>query len=208
MNELDHIVWAVPDLDESMDIFYQKTGITPQFGGYHDSQGTKNALVRLGPKSYLELLAPDHKSSISKNRWMGIDLLTVPRITRIAFSTTYIKEKASILNAYNPNLGLITDGHRKTPSGMTINWKMTVPYHSTLIDLAPFFIDWSRSSMHPCQSLTEQPIEIKRIKMTSQHAQNLQKLYSDLDIKGDHIHTGAEEIMIELSTPKGIVTIS
>ena len=75
MKQLDHIVYAVPDLGAAVEEFEARTGIRPVFGGYHKDRGTKNALVSLGHKVYLEFLAIDAESEVTPPRWMGIDLL-------------------------------------------------------------------------------------------------------------------------------------
>ncbi|MEL6988136.1 MAG: VOC family protein, partial [Bacteroidota bacterium] len=72
---LDHIVLNVPNLEEAIDDFFKLTGSKASFGGYHKNEGTKNALISLGPKMYLEFLAVDEDNKkIKGNRWMGIDL--------------------------------------------------------------------------------------------------------------------------------------
>jgi len=45
--KLDHIVYCVPDLEEAIDFFNQKLGVTPLVGGRHLLQGTKNALIKI-----------------------------------------------------------------------------------------------------------------------------------------------------------------
>ena len=64
---IDHIVYCVQDLDAAMDWFEDQTGVRPEFGGYHTTQGTKNALVGLGEDRYLEFLAVDSKSQVSRS---------------------------------------------------------------------------------------------------------------------------------------------
>ena len=69
---IDHIVYAVFDLDKSMDDFEELLGVRPIFGGYHKTFGTKNALINLDKGVYLELLAADNSNmDVQKPRWMG-----------------------------------------------------------------------------------------------------------------------------------------
>ncbi|MEL6718114.1 MAG: VOC family protein, partial [Bacteroidota bacterium] len=76
MQQLDHIVYAVPNLEEAINWFEENAGIQPVFGGYHTTQGTKNALLKIGAQCYLELLAVDKENKeIVSPRWMGIDLI-------------------------------------------------------------------------------------------------------------------------------------
>ena len=62
MRQIDHIVYTVPNLEKAMDWFTEISGIQPAFGGYHTTQGTKNAVVNLGNSCYLELLAADNEN--------------------------------------------------------------------------------------------------------------------------------------------------
>jgi len=137
----------------------------------------------MGPKSYFEILAPDPDRPIQEKRWMGIDLIETPRITRIAFSTDQIDQKAKLLHAYDPHLGQVSKGERQTSNGSCIRWMMTLPYHSPLIDLAPFYIDWSDSPAHPSEMLDDQSIELMHIKVTAQNLNPIKNLYSLLKLE-------------------------
>lgn len=208
MDLIDHIVWAVPDLDQGCRLFAEKTGIEPSFGGYHTTQGTKNALVKLGTKSYFEILAPDPDSSMQNNRWMGIDLIKSPRITRIAYSTDQIEEKALRLSKHNDQLGQISGGERQTSDGSYIRWRMTLPHHSPLIDVAPFYIDWSKSPKHPAEMLEPKDIEVTKIIINTEEVNTVNELYQSLGLDASLIKQGKEKISIQLSTLKGNVIFS
>ncbi len=79
--ELDHVVWAVPNLQMGIEAFEQLTGVNPVKGGVHPDYGTHNALVRIGEKSYLELLAPLRNA---QSCWMKLDKIKITEIIRWA----------------------------------------------------------------------------------------------------------------------------
>ena len=56
--QIDHLVIGVAELDAGVRQFEELTGIRPAFGGEHPDLGTHNALISLGDRTYLELLAP------------------------------------------------------------------------------------------------------------------------------------------------------
>ena len=56
---LDHLVLACDELGAGVEYLAQLTGVTPQPGGKHPTMGTHNAVLRLGPRTYLELIAID-----------------------------------------------------------------------------------------------------------------------------------------------------
>ncbi len=53
---LDHLVYAVPDLDAATRAFAAATGVVPAEGGAHVGRGTRNVLVGFGETSYLEII--------------------------------------------------------------------------------------------------------------------------------------------------------
>lgn len=58
-DHLDHLVYAVADLLAGMDEIEQLLGVRPVAGDRHPQYGTHNALLSLGPKTYLEIVAAD-----------------------------------------------------------------------------------------------------------------------------------------------------
>ena len=142
--QIDHIVYCVSDLKAAVDYFESLLGIRPIIGGSHQSKGTKNALLNLGNQSYLEILSIDEENvNFTGNRWMGIDLIDGPKITRWSIKSKNLEEDSRILNDYSSALSHISKGSRMTRKGDLLSWKMILPASSPEVEIMPFMTDWS-----------------------------------------------------------------
>ena len=72
--ELDHLVVAGATLAQAIEYVADLTGVAPRPGGQHVAMGTHNALVRLGERVYLELIAIDPSlPRPARPRWFDLD---------------------------------------------------------------------------------------------------------------------------------------
>jgi hypothetical protein len=76
---LDHILLGCSVLDRGIDFVAQHTGVRATFGGVHPGRGTQNALLSLGEKHYLEIIAPDPEQPHAPDHY-GLQKLTEPRL--------------------------------------------------------------------------------------------------------------------------------
>ena len=203
---IDHLVYCVKDLEKAISFIEMKTGFKASIGGKHRGKGTKNALINLGEKCYLEILAIDGlNSEVSPPRWMGIDFIKEPKITRICLKSKNLRKDQHIIKQYNANLGEIDQGSRATVNGEILHWKMILPLAKPEVDPIPFMVDWSESEMHPTENL---PKQCKLIDLEFHGNQpNLHDCMNALFDEIEIIESCESKIIATIDGPKGIFKI-
>lgn len=154
---IDHLLFGTPDLQQGIDTLHTLTGVMPVYGGQHPGIGTHNALLALGPATYLEIIAPDPGQAVPAARLpYGLAHLAAPRLitwaVRPASWESYLQQLATLdIDAE------IRDRGRIRADGVQLSWRSTFLEPPILIEgvdltgLIPFAIDWL-SSEHPAAS--------------------------------------------------------
>lgn len=207
LRKVDHIVYAVPDLEKGIDHIHQLLGVRPTFGGYHTTQGTKNAILNLGDRIYLEILAVDESNkAISSDRWMGIDLIQSAKITRWAITSDDLGDDAAKLKAYHPDLSTQSGGQRKMTNGELLQWQMILPAPSPEVELMPFMINWSGTSTHPTASLPD-VCKLKSIRFYHPNPNEIHPHFRQLSLTDKILLSRAPFIEVEIACPNGLVLL-
>jgi Glyoxalase-like domain len=150
--KVDHLVFATPDLDTGIRTIEQLIGVRATPGGQHPGLGTRNALVSLGPSTYLEIIGPDPDQSAPKGpRRFGIDRLKGPTLVGWVAKATDLDRLVDTARERGVTLGAVMPGSRKRPDGVELTWRYTDPAVVIEHRLIPYFIDWG-SSPHPALS--------------------------------------------------------
>ncbi|HYQ90020.1 MAG TPA: VOC family protein [Candidatus Binatia bacterium] len=185
LERVDHLVFATSDLESTVADVERRLGVRPAPGGRHLDRGTRNALLALGPRCYLEILGPDpEQEAPPAPRWFGIDALPSPRLVAWAANTADLEQVTAGGARSGVGFGPIASGHRTRADGVTLRWRFTDP--TTLLDdgLIPFFIEWG-SSPHPASSA---PAGGELVALVAEHPDprrvrdNLVALGLDLDV--------------------------
>src|SRR5579864_248545 len=152
--DLDHILLGVSDLDDGIAWLEERSGIRAAFGGVHPGRGTRNALLSLGPRRYLEIIAPDPEQAgtpASKEFWAArLTSLQEPRLIGWAAHTGDLAAIARSAAAASIATDEPRDGSRARPDGKVLRWK-SFGLKDDRNGLLPFFIEWSRDTVHPSQ---------------------------------------------------------
>lgn len=148
---IDHLVYAGPDLDAAIDQIAALTGVRAEYGGRHPARGTHNALVSLGGRTYLEIIAPDpSQQRPAQPRPFGLDDHLAPGLRAWAAAPDDLDAvlRASLTSGFD--YGPVVAGQREITDGRQLTWRMTDAPQDAQDGLVPFLIDWANSP-HPAQ---------------------------------------------------------
>lgn len=149
LSRVDHLLLAAPDLEDGINVVEDLLGIRAFIGGRHIGLGTRNALIAIGPASYLEIIAPDpEQTTYRKPRILGIDELKAPKLVAWAAKGDDLEHLASMDLGGGLNLGEVLSSSRSGPDGAELNWRFTDPFTIIADRIVPFFINWDQSQ-HP-----------------------------------------------------------
>ena len=155
--EIDHLLLGVPELGAGIQWIQDEFNITAGEGGRHLGVGTHNALVGLGGRTYLEVIAPDPQQLVPKNALpYGLGALSAPRLINWAVRVPDMDTWASKLY----QLGIPTQlraRDRVNPDGRRLVWRTATMPATTFVNgadlsgLIPFAIDW-QDTAHPSET--------------------------------------------------------
>jgi Glyoxalase-like domain len=147
---VDHLIYAVPDLAPAVTELEGRFGIRAQAGGKHVGLGTHNALLALGPRTYLEIIAPDpDQPEPPVPRPFGIEGVTRGKLVGWALACDDIDRAVAEARSHGRDLGKVSDGHRVGPEGTVL--RRRAAGGELADDLVPFLICWGGTE-HPVRS--------------------------------------------------------
>ena len=148
--QIDHIIYAAPDLDAAVDDLDLRLGVRAAGGGQHAGQGTHNKLLALGPATYLEVVAPDPgQPEPSAPRPYGVDGVTTARLAGWAIACGDIEQARADARAAGFDPGAVIEGHRLAANGTMLRWRITS--NALRAGIVPFLISWGDTA-HPASS--------------------------------------------------------
>lgn len=136
---LDHLLYAVADIDAATDRLFAEYGLASVPGGVHPEWGTGNRLVPLGPHHFIELFGVlDHEVAASNpiGSWLLDATATRDRLVGLCIGAKHF-------DAELDRLGIsATDGERRYADGTLVRWRQAGIVEAMLTGV-PFFFDWS-----------------------------------------------------------------
>ncbi|HXU34414.1 MAG TPA: VOC family protein [Thermoanaerobaculia bacterium] len=199
---VDHVIVGIADLEEGLRLLTQLAGVEPQRGGQHPGRGTQNALLSLGPHTYLELIAPVGEPSEEMKFLADLHELTP---IGWAVGTKDLDATKSRLEGAGFRVSAPRDGSRVRPDGQVLQWR-TAALEDVPGDLTPFLIEWSAQTPHPA---TTSPggCTLESVEIVGPEVERLAKLVTELRL-GLVVHDGtAPQLSLTLACPAGRITL-
>jgi hypothetical protein len=206
---VDHLLLGVADLDRGIAWVETRTGVKAAIGGSHPGVGTRNALISLGGRQYLELVAPDPVQT-TYNFPIDVRLLTEPRLITWAVGTTDINTIAEKAGKAGHQIFGPSDGSRRKPDGTALKWSILGvlnKFGSEGLEPIPFFIEWTADSVHPSQD-SPKGCELTSFQIEHPHAANVLDVLKEFGIDAKVKQAAKARLTATLRTPKGKMELS
>jgi hypothetical protein len=198
--EFDHMVLGINDLERGIAFVEERAGVRAVFGGVHPGRGTQNALLSLGTRRYLEIVAPDPKQTVTP--WVpGLSLMGEPRLVAWAAHTDDIAALAQKAKAAGFSIEGPGDGSRARPDGKVLHWK-SFRLADDRGGLLPFFIEWSRDSVHPSVDAPS-GCRLERFLAAAPQPDKLAAEYRSLGVEIATMRAEKTQLCARIAGPKG-----
>lgn len=191
-----------------METIEARLGVRPAPGGRHPVFGTRNALLALGERAYLEVIGPDPEAAPASGRLpFGIARLDAPRLAAWAVAASNLDRCRPVALAAGYDPGFVQSGSRETPGGRRLEWQLLVrrDFDQPEGGLVPFLIDWGKSP-HPAASA---PSGCRLLELWAEHPApdavrvKLKALGTDLTLRPGP----RPALRARIESPAGVVTL-
>lgn len=155
--EIDHLLLGVSELGAGVRWIQDEFNVAAGEGGRHLGVGTHNALIALGGRTYLEIIAPDPEQLVPKAALpYGLGALSAPRLINWAVRVPDMDAWAAKL--YQLGIPIqVKARDRVNPDGRRLVWRTATMPATTFVNgadltgLIPFAIDW-QDTVHPSET--------------------------------------------------------
>jgi hypothetical protein len=164
---IDHLVVTSGTLRSGVEFIEETLRVRMQPGGQHVRMGTHNAVLKLGPGLYLEVIAVDPTLPPPKRpRWFNLDGVATdhePVLATWVARTESLDEIHEILTVSPGTTESMERGHWR--------WKITIPADGKmpLSGAFPSFIQWDTGD-HPSDRMPNSGVTLQQLEIHCDHA--------------------------------------
>ena len=204
--QVDHLVFTCSDLDAGIEHMENKLGVRPAIGGRHPAWGTHNALIGLGGRRYLEVIAPDPDASVPpRARPESFTAEGALCLKTWAAAASELPDLCARAAAIGVQLGERAHGSRMRPDGVELSWSLTNPACFLFNGVVPFLIDWGRSP-HPGEQAPEGCALLELRLAHPEHAR-VKEVLSALGYETEVEHAEHAGLVAVIESPRGRVEL-
>jgi Glyoxalase-like domain len=208
--EADHLVVAALTLKQGCDWVAGRLGVAPQPGGKHAPMGTHNALLSLGPRFFVEIIALDPQAAPpARIRWFDLDeprmkaaLSEGPQLVHWVARTPDAQACSARIPDLGPPIPMARDDFR---------WLITVPGdgHRPGRGLVPTIIQWA-DARHPADGLPDSGLRLVALGGEHPDPASVRAPLSSLGLSEFmKVTFGQSPRMVAMiRTPRGVATLS
>jgi hypothetical protein len=205
---LDHLVIAAPTLHVGVDWIERLFGVRMNPGGKHPRMGTHNALLKIGDRQYLEVIAIDpDQPAPNRERWFGLDY--IDSLAQPAF-ITWVARTSSIQSAvhmlpWNPS-------SIETMNRGTLEWSLSIPKHNDWKAQShfPLLIQWG-DDQHPTDHLPDASVRLIGLRIEDPSPEQIRNRFRQMTFEDSvwqlEVHAGPPQLKAEFETPRGHVLL-
>lgn len=205
-SRMDHMAITAPSLDAGVAYVRQALGVSPLAGGEHPRMATHNAVLKLGEKLYLEVIAINPNApKPDRPRWFRLDEPSPAQPTRLA---TWIARTDDIYAATAASP--VPLGEVQPMSRGDMNWLISIPADGSLplYGVAPTLIQWI-SGGHPTTRLPDSGCSLVRLEGFHRAADKITCLLEAIGFEGDFRVSGLPPdqepyLVAHIRTPTGV----
>ena len=205
----DHVVIAARALEEGVAWLERRVGVTLGAGGRHDTMGTHNRLLSLGPRAFLEVIAIDPEAAPPlQPRWFELDTPAMkarlekgPALIHWVVQTDDIEAAIDAVGGPRPEVVPISRG--------TFRWKMALHAdgHLEQSGVMPTIIQWF--TQQPPDVLADDGCRLESLVLHHPAAAATLHRLRYAGLADEAIRPGEDGtgLVVRLRTPKGIIDI-
>ena len=201
---IDHLAIAAASLeDQRLDALL---GVPLSPGGRHARMGTHNRLLRLGPTSYLELIAIDPQGTVpGRPRWFELDDPAMQ--ARLSAGPRFVHWVARAGSTELPPLPIDLGPWEPFQRG-DLSWQLTVRPDGTLPadGVVPSLIFWPGAA-HPATRLPDLGVTLDALELEHPRAADVQRQLDLLGLDVRCTHASLPRLVAHLRTPAGARTL-
>lgn len=196
---IDHLVVVADSLAAGRAMVEAALGVPLEPGGQHPLMGTHNALLSLGPETYLEVISPDPAlPRPARPRWFAMDDHAGP--PRLTTWVAAVADLDAALAAAPPGAGVATALSRGP-----FRWRIAIPAdgRQPFAGLFPALIEW-QGSVHPAPALPDRGLRLARLELVHPQAPALAAAVAPLGDARIAVTPGpAPAVLATVDTPAG-----